>query len=83
MENLMEDKDVEKSVDTGSPEPREEPVEIEVEGEQDSSVEVPQEETSQQEKQVSDSQKRSEFRLLIFCKTIVFKSYYFSYFWWI
>jgi len=58
MENLMEDKDVEKSVDTGSPEPREEPVEIEVEGEQDSSVEVPQEETSQQEKQVSDSQKR-------------------------
>ncbi len=58
MENLMEDKDVEKSVDTGSPEPREEPVEIEVEGEQDSSVEVSQGETSQQEKQVSDSQKR-------------------------
>ena len=58
MENLMEEKDVEKSVEAISPEPREEPVEIEVEGEQDSSVEVSQEETSQQEKQVSDSQKR-------------------------
>lgn len=58
MENLMEEKDVEKSVEAISPEPREEPVEIEVEGEKDSSVEVSQEETSQQEKQVSDSQKR-------------------------
>jgi len=59
MENLMEEKDVEKTEEVVSPEPREEAVEIEVEQSDDvSASEAASEEPTQQEKQVSDSQKR-------------------------
>ena len=59
MENLIEEKEAEKLEVSAEPEAREEPVEIEVSGEQASGdVEVEETPTSQQEKQVSDSQKR-------------------------
>lgn len=59
MENLMEEKEVEKTEEVVSPEPREEAVEIEVEQSDDApAAEAAPEEPTQQEKQVSDSQKR-------------------------
>jgi len=59
MENLIEEKEAEKLEVSAEPEAREEPVEVEVSGEQASGdVEVEETPTSQQEKQVSDSQKR-------------------------
>lgn len=59
MENLIEEKEAEKLEVSAEPEAREEPVEVEVSGEQASGeVEVEEAPTSQQEKQVSDSQKR-------------------------
>ena len=59
MENLIEEKEAEKLEVSAEPEAREEPGEIEVSGEQASGdVEVEETPTSQQEKQVSDSQKR-------------------------
>ena len=59
MENLIEEKEPEQVETAPDPEPREEPVEIEVSGEEASedAVEAP-EEPSQQQKQVSESQKR-------------------------
>ena len=61
MENLIEEKEAEKLEVSAEPEAREEPVEIEVSGEQASGdVEVEETPTSQQEKQVSASQKRSD-----------------------
>ena len=59
MENLIEEKEAEKLEVSAEPEAREEPVEVEVSGEQASGdVEVEETPPSQQEKQVSDSQKR-------------------------
>ena len=59
MENLIEEKEAEKLEVSAEPEAREEPVEVEVSGEQASGdVEVEETPASQQEKQVSDSQKR-------------------------
>ena len=59
MENLIEEKEAEKLEVSAEPEAREEPVEVEVSGEQASGdVEVEETAASQQEKQVSDSQKR-------------------------
>lgn len=59
MENLIEEKEAEKLEVSAEPEAREEPVEVEVSGEQASGdVEVEETAPSQQEKQVSDSQKR-------------------------
>ena len=59
MENLIDEKEAEELEVSAEPEAREEPVEIEVSAEQASGdVEVEETPTSQQEKQVSDSQKR-------------------------
>jgi len=59
MENLIEEKEPEKVEVAAEPEPREEPVEIEVSGDQTSeAVEVAEPAETQQEKQVSESQKR-------------------------
>lgn len=59
MENLIEEKEPEKVEVAAEPEPREEPVEIEVSGDQTSeAVEVEEPAQTQQEKQVSESQKR-------------------------
>lgn len=59
MENLIEEKEPEKVEVAAEPEPREEPVEIEVSGDQTSeAVEVEEPAETQQEKQVSESQKR-------------------------
>lgn len=59
MENLIEEKEPEKVEVAAEPEPREEPVEIEVSGDQTSeAVEVEEPAETQQQKQVSESQKR-------------------------
>ncbi len=59
MENLIEEKEAEKVDVSAEPEAREEPVEVEVSGQQTvGDIEVEEEQPSQQEKQVSDSQKR-------------------------
>jgi len=59
MENLIEEKEPEQVETAPDPEPREEPVEIEVSGEEASEDGVEtSEEPSQQQKQVSESQKR-------------------------
>ena len=59
MENLIEEKEAEKVDVSAEPEAREEPVEVEVSGQQTAGdIEVEEEQPSQQEKQVSDSQKR-------------------------
>lgn len=59
MENLIEEKEPEKVEVAAEPEPREEPVEVEVSGDQASeAVEVEEPAETQQEKQVSESQKR-------------------------
>lgn len=59
MENLIEEKEPEKVEVAAEPEPREEPVEIEVSGDETSeAVEVEEPAETQQQKQVSESQKR-------------------------
>jgi len=59
MENLIEEKEAEKVDVSAEPEAREEPVEVEVSGQQTAGdIEVEEVQPSQQEKQVSDSQKR-------------------------